>query len=345
MPDRPACHPVPTAADPPRRAARTARAPARAPVLLDSAAPSLAERFAARGHELALVGGPVRDAMLGRTAPDLDFTTDARPTRPSGCSPAGPTRIWDIGRAFGTIGAAQGRARRSRSRPTAPSPTTRTSRKPEVAFGDTLEGDLRRRDFTVNAMAVRAAGAASSSTRTAGWPTSRAGVLRTPGTPEESFADDPLRMMRAARFAAQLGFDVGPEVRRGDDRRWPTGSRSSRPSGSATSWSSCCCAPHPRRGLRAAGRHRAGRRTCCPSCRRCALEIDEHHRHKDVYEHTLTVLEQAIDLEDRLPGARPGLRARASPRCMHDVGKPRDPALRGRRRRSPSTTTRWSAPS
>ena len=192
-----------------------------------------------------------------------------------------------------------------------------TSRKPEVDFGDTLAGDLVRRDFTVNAMAVRLPALdVRRPVRRPGRPRAPACCAR-PARPEESFADDPLRMMRAARFAAQLGFAVGPRGRGGDDRDGATGSRSSRPSGSATSWSSWSARRTPRPGSTLLVEHRAGRRTCCPSCRRCALEIDEHHRHKDVYEHTLTVLEQAIDLEDR--GCRSRCPARTSccgsPRC------------------------------
>ncbi len=108
------------------------------------------------------------------------------------------------------------------------------SRKPEVTYGDTLDGDLRRRDFTVNAMAV-ALPAATFVDPYGGLDDLAAGLLRTPGRPEDSFSDDPLRMMRAARFAAQLGLRGRPGGGRGDDRDGRAGSRSSRPSGSATS--------------------------------------------------------------------------------------------------------------
>ncbi|MGN6129570.1 MAG: CCA tRNA nucleotidyltransferase, partial [Nocardioidaceae bacterium] len=171
---------------------------------------ALGARFRAAGEEIALVGGPVRDAMLGRLQNDLDFTTSARPEVTERLLKGWADAIWDMGRAFGTIGCRKGEWQveittyRSEE-------YDATSRKPAVDFGDSLTGDLGRRDFTVNAMAV------SLPDRTFEDP--YGGVvdlahqlLRTPGRPEDSFSDDPLRMMRAARFAAQLGFRVDPAV-------------------------------------------------------------------------------------------------------------------------------------
>ena len=131
----------------------------------------LAERFAAAGHSLALVGGPVRDLLLGRPSPDLDLTTDARPDAVRDLLKDWADTWWEVGIAFGTVGARKGDH-------VVEVTTYRDeiyryeSRKPEVTYGDTLEADLLRRDFTVNAMAVRAAVGASSSTRTAAWTTS-----------------------------------------------------------------------------------------------------------------------------------------------------------------------------
>ncbi len=180
---------------------------------LDRLAPvldPLGRRFAEAGHTLALVGGPVRDAMLGRTGNDLDFTTSARPDETERLLRGMSDALWDMGRDFGTIGAQVGgwQVEITTYRSEAYDPT---SRKPEVNFGDSLTGDLSRRDFTVNAMALTVpdrgfedpfGGLLDLANR----------VLRTPGTPEQSFSDDPLRMMRAARFAAQLGFTPAPEV-------------------------------------------------------------------------------------------------------------------------------------
>ena len=172
----------------------------------------LAGRFAAAGHSLALVGGPVRDALLGRHSDDLDFTTDARPEQVLQLVQGWAEAVWDVGIAFGTVGAQKDGAKleittfRSEA-------YDRESRKPEVAYGDSIEDDLFRRDFTVNAMAVRLTADAEDFEFVdpyGGLADLDAGVLRTPGTPEMSFSDDPLRMMRAARFAAQLGFDVAP---------------------------------------------------------------------------------------------------------------------------------------
>ena len=141
-----------------------------------------------------------------------------------------------MGRAFGTIGCRRGEWQVEittyRSESYDPS-----SRNPDVEFGDTLAGDLGRRDFTVNAMAVSLPGREVEDPY-GGVVDLAHRVLRTPGRPEDSFSDDPLRMMRAARFAAQLGFTVRPGGGGGDDRDGRSGSRSSPPSGCATSWSS-----------------------------------------------------------------------------------------------------------
>jgi poly(A) polymerase len=170
----------------------------------------LGSRFAQAGHRLALVGGPVRDALLGRASLDLDCTTDARPEETVRLLRSWGDSYWEIGKEFGTIGARKGEqvvevtTFRSDSYDSA-------SRKPEVQFGDTLEGDLLRRDFTVNAMALELP-ALTFVDPYGGLVDLAAGRLRTPGAPEVSFGDDPLRMMRAARFAAQLGFRAVPEV-------------------------------------------------------------------------------------------------------------------------------------
>ncbi len=276
----------------------------------------LGERFAAAGHELALVGGSVRDALLGRLGQDLDFTTDARPERVVQVVRGWPDQQWEVGIAFGTIGLRKGRylieitTYRDEVYHSA-------SRKPEVTYGETLAEDLVRRDFTVNALAVSLpdrhfvdphGGLLDLAQR----------VLRTPRRPEDSFRDDPLRMMRAARFAAQLGFAVDPPVvsamtamagriaivsaeRVRDELVKLVSSRSPRP------------------GLTLLVDTGLADQVL-PELPRLALEIDEHHRHKDVYEHTLTVLEQAIDLEE--PGAAPDVVLRLAA-LMHDVGKPK----------------------
>lgn len=277
----------------------------------------LGRRFDAAGHELALVGGPVRDALLGRSHHDLDFTTSARPEQTEGLLRGWAEGMWDMGRAFGTIGARRGpwvveitTYRADAYRP--------DSRKPEVAFGDDIEGDLRRRDFTVNAMAVSLperrfidpyGGVVDLAERR----------LRTPGTPEESFSDDPLRMLRAARFAAQLGFSVDPAV---VTAMTEMADRISIVSAERVrdELVKLICAPHPRQGLTLLVETGLAA-LILPELPALALERDEHHRHKDVYEHTLTVLEQSIDQESRLED-RPDFVSRFAA-LMHDVGKPK----------------------
>ncbi|WP_193610557.1 CCA tRNA nucleotidyltransferase [Nocardioides lijunqiniae] len=277
----------------------------------------LGRLFNDAGHELALVGGPVRDAMLGRAHHDLDFATSARPEQTERLLKGWGDALWDMGRAFGTIGCRKGEwvveVTTYRSEVYDP-----TSRKPTVDFGDTLDGDLGRRDFTVNAMAVKVPGRELEDPF-GGVVDLAHRVLRTPGRPEDSFSDDPLRMMRAARFAAQLGFTVDPTV---VAAMTAMAERIDIISAERVrdELVKLVCAPYPRLGLTLLVETGLAARVL-PELPALALERDEHHRHKDVYEHTLTVLEQAIDLEDRL-GGEPDFVSRFAA-LMHDVGKPR----------------------
>jgi poly(A) polymerase len=286
---------------------------------LDPAVGELGGRFAAAGHRLALVGGPVRDAVLGRISPDLDFTTDARPDDTERLLRSWGDAHWDIGKAFGTIGARKGDTlvevttyRSERYDP--------DSRKPEVAFGDSLEGDLRRRDFTVNAMAVQLPDLVFIDPHD-GLQDLVAGKLRTPGTPQESFTDDPLRMMRAARFTSQLGMrvvaDVGEAMHELAPRIEIVAAERVK-----VELEKLMLGRFPRRGLELLVETGLADHML-PELPALALEVDEHHRHKDVYEHTLTVLDQAIALEDGADGPVPGpdlvLRLAA---LLHDIGKP-----------------------
>ncbi|RNM12807.1 CCA tRNA nucleotidyltransferase [Nocardioides pocheonensis] len=284
-----------------------------APVIDD-----LGDRFAAAGEEIALVGGPVRDAMLGRLHNDLDFTTSARPEVTERLVKGWADAVWDIGRDYGTIGCRRGEYQIEittyRSEKYDPA-----SRKPSVDYGDTLAGDLGRRDFTVNAMAVGLPGKVFEDPY-GGIVDLAHRVLRTPGRPEDSFGDDPLRMMRAARFAAQLGFTVAPEVR---EAMTEMAERITIVSAERVrdELVKLVCAPLPRAGLTLLVETGLAEHVL-PELPALALERDEHHRHKDVYQHTLTVLEQTVDLEDRLPEGGPDFTARFAA-LMHDVGKPR----------------------
>jgi poly(A) polymerase len=294
--------------------------PAASPGSLPPVVDELAARFVSAGHALALVGGSVRDALLGRLSGDLDFATSARPDQVQRVLAGWAESVWDVGIAFGTVGALRDGCRLEITTYRSDS-YDRTSRKPAVTFGDTLEEDLRRRDFTVNAMALELP------ERTfvdpfGGLSDLAAALLRTPATPEESFSDDPLRMLRAARFAAQLGFRVDPDVVRAmaamADRIEIVSAERVR-----DELAKLVCAPSPRAGLGLLVATGLAARVL-PELPALQLEIDEHHRHKDVYEHSLTVLEQAIDLEDGPGGSVPGpdlvLRLAA---LLHDIGKPR----------------------
>jgi len=330
VPGTPQSTPPPTPPTPPSpeevallRAAVAALAP-QLPLLRE-----LGDRFARAGHELALVGGPVRDAFLGRISPDLDFTTDADPDQILAIVRPWADTHWEIGRAFGTIGCRKGDAvieiTTYRS-----DVYDRTSRKPEVAFGTSLEEDLVRRDFAVNAMALRLAGPGLDPgagplggldfvDRHGGLADLAARRLRTPGRPEDSFADDPLRMMRAARFAAQLGFTVAPEVYAALQDRAGTLEIVSAER-IRDELVKLLLAPDPRAGLTLLVDTGLAD-VFLPELPALRLEVDEHHRHKDVYEHSLTVLEQAIALEDRIGEGGPDLVVRLAA-LLHDIGKP-----------------------
>src|SRR4051794_13826453 len=276
----------------------------------------LGQRFADAGHELALVGGPVRDAMLGRRHNDLDFTTSARPEQTEALLKGWADAIWDMGRAFGTIGCRKGdwQVEITTYRSEAYDPD---SRKPTVDFGDSLSGDLGRRDFTVNAMAVRVPGRELEDPY-GGVVDLAHRVLRTPGRPEDSFSDDPLRMMRAARFAAQLGFTVDPEVVAAmtamAERIGIISAERVR-----DELVKLVMSPYPRLGLSLLVDTGLAA-IVLPELPALDQVRDEHRRHKDLYEHTLTVLEQSIDLQSRLGG--PDFLSRFAA-LMHDVGKPR----------------------
>ncbi|GAA4053146.1 CCA tRNA nucleotidyltransferase [Nonomuraea soli] len=277
-------------------------------------ADELGELFADRGHQLALVGGSVRDILLNRIGNDLDFTTDARPERVLEIVRDWADSVWTIGIDFGTVGVRKGgwlvEITTYRSESYDPK-----SRKPEVMYGDTLEADLERRDFAVNAMAVRVPthefvdpyGGVSDLT---------AKVLRTPGTPQQSFDDDPLRMLRAARFASQLGFTVADEVQ---EAMTAMAERIEIVSAERIrdELDKLICGAHPREGLKLLVDTGLAAYVL-PELPKLRLEIDEHHRHKDVYEHTLIVLEQAIAQEQAGPD-----RVLRWAALMHDVGKPK----------------------
>jgi poly(A) polymerase len=280
----------------------------------------LGKQFQAAGHRLALVGGSVRDALLGRLGYDLDFTTSARPEQTRDILDGWAEALWEIGIDFGTVGARKSGFQLEITTYRSDA-YDRSSRKPDVSFGDTLEGDLARRDFTVNAMAVALPVAPSGTTFVdpfGGLRDLADRVLRTPGSPQASFADDPLRMMRAARFAAQLGFTVAPEV---VDAMHDMAGRIEIVSAERVrdELVRLVEADRPRPGLELLVDTGLAAHVL-PELPRLRLEIDEHHRHKDVYEHSLTVLEQVIALED--PDRSPDFVLRFAA-LMHDVGKPK----------------------
>ncbi|HWL01449.1 MAG TPA: CCA tRNA nucleotidyltransferase [Microbacteriaceae bacterium] len=286
----------------------------------------LATAFSAAGHQLALVGGPVRDAFLGRPITDFDLTTDARPERTLEIVGPIAATTWDVGREFGTIGALIDgeRVEITTYRADAYDGVTR---KPVVAFGDDLDGDLRRRDFAVNAMALRLPDLVLVDPH-GGLDDLLDGVLDTPTDPEVSFGDDPLRMMRGARFVAQLGFRVADRVEDAMRALAPTLEIVSAER-VADELAKLLLARDPVAGIRLLVETGLAE-LMLPEVPALRLEADEHAHHKDVYEHSLTVLSQAIELEAarRLPGA-PDLVLRIAA-LLHDIGKPATKRVDGR---------------
>jgi len=280
---------------------------------------TLAEAFVEAGFDLAVVGGPVRDALLGREIHDLDFTTNARPDDILRIVTPISSTQWDIGREFGTIGA---RVRGEQVEIT----TYRAdsydgaTRKPTVAFGDEIEGDLVRRDFTVNSMALRVPQVTLIDPN-GGVEDLIAGVLRTPTDPTVSFGDDPLRMLRAARFSAQLGFAIEERTFAAIAELGET-LRIVSPERIQGELTRLMQTDDPVRGIRALVDSTLIEQFL-PEVSALRLEVDEHHHHKDVYEHSLTALVQAISLEKaRRPGEAPDVPLRLAV-LLHDIGKPR----------------------
>ena len=277
---------------------------------------SLGSMFQTAGYELALVGGPVRDAILGRAAPDVDLTTNATPDQILEVIKGKVDTHWEIGKVYGTIGCRIGNDQIEIT-------TYRTdqyeidSRKPEVKFGSNLEHDLQRRDFTVNSMALTLpqrvfvdpfGGLRDLADK----------ILRTPGKPEDSFGDDPLRMLRGARFASQLGFEIEPET---FEAMQSMRQRLEIVSAERiqTELQKLMLGANPKMGLEARGDSGLAE-IVLPELPALKLETDEHHHHKDVYQHTLTVVEQAIDYEKQY-GLEPDFVLRFAA-LLHDIGKP-----------------------
>jgi poly(A) polymerase len=274
--------------------------------------------FADAGHELYLVGGSVRDAVLGRLGNDLDFTTDARPADVQRILRPWADAQWDTGIDFGTVGAAKGTDRVEITTFRADT-YDQVSRNPQVQFGDRLEDDLVRRDFTVNAMAVRvtADGPGEFIDPLGGLAALRARVLDTPSAPEVSFGDDPLRMLRTARFVSQLGVTVAPRVRRAIKEMAPQLARITAER-VAAELDKLMLGENPVGGIELMVDTGMGD-VVLPEVGEMRLAIDEHHQHKDVYRHSLTVLRQAVELEEPEKGPDLALRWAA---LLHDIGKP-----------------------
>ena len=281
----------------------------------------LGSAFDAAGHELYLVGGSVRDALLGRlNSPDLDFTTNARPEQVQQAMRGWADALWDTGIEYGTVGVGKDDYRLEITTFRADR-YDQVSRNPEVCFGDHLEDDLVRRDFTANAMAVRITGSGPGEflDPVGGLAALRARELDTPAAPSRSFGDDPLRMLRAARFVSQLGFTVAPRVRAAIEEMAPQLARISAERVVAE-LDKMLLGDDPVAGIDLLVQTGMGE-VVLPEIGGMRMAIDEHHQHKDVYQHSLTVLRQAIALEDPPPEGGPDLVLRWAA-LLHDIGKP-----------------------
>jgi poly(A) polymerase len=280
----------------------------------------LGSLFDAAGHELYLVGGSVRDALLGRLSPDLDFATDAHPEQVQQIVRRWADAVWDTGIEFGTVGVGKDDHRLEITTFRADR-YDQVSRNPEVQFGDRLDDDLVRRDFTVNAMAVRITptGPGEFLDPLGGLAALRSRVLDTPAAPSVSFGDDPLRMLRAARFVSQLGFTVASRVRAAIEEMAPQLARVSAER-VAAELDKLLLGEDPVAGIDLLVQTGMGE-VVLPEVGGMQMAIDEHHQHKDVYQHSLTVLRQAIALEDPLPEGGPDLVLRWAA-LLHDIGKP-----------------------
>ena len=296
-----------------------------AAALLREQVPAVAEigrLFARHGCELALVGGLIRDVFLGRPATgDLDLTTDATPEQVLALVDGWADATWTVGIAFGTVGLRKGSAffeittyRSEQYRA--------TSRRPDVQYGRSLEEDLSRRDFTINAIAARLPGYELVDPFD-GLDALREKVLRTPGRPEDSFSDDPLRILRAARFAATLGFTVAPDVRAAMTDQAPRLEIVSAERITAE-LTKLILTPDPVPGIDLLVQTGVADQVL-PEVSRLRMEADEHHRHKDVYQHSLTVLRRAIELEP-FYGLTGDLTVRLAA-LLHDIGKPKTRSL------------------
>ncbi len=287
--------------------------PERLRPILDEVRP-LAQRFDAAGHHIYLVGGIVRDLVLGRPlSADIDLTTDARPERTEELVSGWADAVWDQGARFGTVGLKKGDIlfEVTTHRAEAYSPD---SRKPDVSFAGEVEADLARRDFTVNAMALRVTGAADEDPELidpfGGVADLAAGVLRTPLAPEISFTDDPLRMLRAARFIAGYGLVPDDGLRRAvvelSGRLEIVSAERVR-----DELSKLLVVDDPTPGLWFLVDTGIAD-VILPELPAMRVEQDPIHRHKDVLAHTIAVVAKT----------RPSLVVRMAA-LLHDVGKPK----------------------
>jgi len=272
--------------------------------------------FAAAGYQLYLVGGSVRDAVLARLTTDLDFTTDARPEQVQRIVRPWADALWDTGIDFGTVGVGKAGQRLEITTFRADS-YDQVSRNPQVRYGERLEDDLVRRDFTVNAMAVRitADGPGEFIDPLDGLGALRMRILDTPAEPAVSFGDDPLRMLRAPRFVSQLQFGVADRVRQAIEEMAPQLGRIT-VERVAVELDKMLLGADPVAGIDLMVQTGMGD-VVLPEIGGMQMAIDEHHQHKDVYQHSLTVLRQAVELEE----GRPDLVLRWAA-LLHDIGKP-----------------------